>query len=134
MHDLAVILTDNDPAARVCERASYLWTCELYVNEILVLQRLKKIIPSTPARSQCCCSVNRRNIRGEGTQYFPLLMSCKTKEIIYRDLMMRENDFKRCLESRFNVSFLQFTTLKAKRCRSVCTQRSGFHISSDVAH
>lgn len=62
---LSVILTDSDPIAWACERASYLWTCEPYVDEILVLHRLKKIIPSTPARSQCCCSANRRNIRGK---------------------------------------------------------------------
>ena len=31
---LSVSLTDNDPIARACARASYLWTCELYNNEI----------------------------------------------------------------------------------------------------
>lgn len=29
-----VMLTDKDPIAWACEKVSYLWMCELYINEI----------------------------------------------------------------------------------------------------
>lgn len=68
---LWVILTDNDPIAKACERASYLWMCELYINEVgydaVWKDHCTYTVQSAVSQRLLCFSVNRHNIRGNAT-------------------------------------------------------------------